>query len=78
MIDKMIVVIYCNEDGDTSIYRMPKSEFLQKLKLHHWGEDPKFAPTGTVPNLDHFVGLVVVDGDVVEPKPIQTVTEFTL
>ena len=75
----IVIVISCSEDGDKTIVRMTKAELLKKLKEHYWGENPKFAPAGTVPDLDYFGGgLIIIDGDVVEPRPIQTVTEFAL
>ena len=77
--NSIVIVIYCNKDGDKYIERMTRGDFLQKLKDHEWGENPKFAPAGTVPDLDYFSGgLIVIDGDGIEPRPVQTVTEFTL
>jgi hypothetical protein len=74
----MIIIISCGEDGDRSIYRMTKAELLTKINEDYWGEDVKFAPAGEVPDLDYFVGMIVIDGDIVAPQPAKVVTEWTL
>lgn len=74
----VVIVISGTRDGDKYIYRMTKHELLSKLKERHWGEDVKFADAGTVPELDGFVGLIVIKGDVVAPRPIDVVKEWDL
>lgn len=74
----IVIVISCNEDGDKSIDRMRKEEFLARLKRDCYGSKPVFQPAGTVPNLDCFSGLIVIEGDVIVPKAVQRVTEYEI
>ncbi len=86
----IVVVIHCSEDGDKTIHRMTKRIFLSRLKDEYWGPDPKFlerghllpaAPRADLPetsDLGSFVGLVIIDGDITVPKPVQVITEYEL
>lgn len=78
MSDK-IIVIYCSEDGDKSIYRYTREEFSKKIStMIAEGLTPNFAKAGKIPDLDHFEGYIVIDGDIVEPKPSSVVTKYQL
>jgi hypothetical protein len=76
----MLIVISCSEDGDRSSYRMTKAELLTRLNdKDDWGGgDTVFAPAGGVPDLEYFVGVIIIDGDIVAPHPEKTVTEWAL
>jgi hypothetical protein len=74
----MMIVISCSEDGDKTIYRLTKAEALKRLNdPDHWG-NTKFASANEMPEMDYFVGLIIIDGDIVTPKPAKTVTEWSL
>lgn len=76
-----VVVLYFNEDGDVpSVNQMSKEEFLSRLEENYWGENPKFAdmkPGWTI-DTDSFVGLVVIEGKVIVPKPVQVATKYEI
>ena len=79
--DTIVIVIYCNEDGDRYFERMRKSTLLSKLKDNHWGRDIKFATSDQADKGDlgdAFVGLIVIDGDVVVPRAVSVTTEYSL
>jgi hypothetical protein len=76
--NNIVIVINCTEDGDRHVSRLTKAEFLWKFKSDHWGKKPKFAPAGSVPDMSLFVGIIVIDGDIVVPRPVQVVTEYEL
>jgi hypothetical protein len=77
-----VVVIYCSEDGDKSIYRYTKEEFTKEIeRMVEDGESPKFAKPGDVVDsgfMDSFAGYIIIDGDVIEPKPVKVTTKFKL
>jgi hypothetical protein len=73
-----VLVISCSEDGDKSLHRLTKAELCDRLDEQWYGESPAFAPPGTVPNMDTFVGLIIIEGDIVVPKPVEKVTRYQL
>jgi hypothetical protein len=77
-----VVVIYCSEDGDKSIYRYTKEEFAKEIeRMVADGEDPKFARAGDVTDsgfMDHFAGYIIIDGDVIVPQPVKVAIKFKL
>lgn len=72
-----LIVIYCSEDGDKSIYRYTKADFAKKIEgMLREGSQPKFAEAGKLPNLDYFEGYIVIEGDIIQPTPVETVTKY--
>lgn len=72
------VVIRFNEDGDpASVEQMSGDTLRERLKEGYWGERPKFAHPGS-PIHESFVGLVIVRGEIIEPRPVQVATEYDL
>jgi hypothetical protein len=74
-----MIVIHCSEDGDHSVEQLTKEEFLSNLNDGCYGEKPEFANSKTdLSDLNCFTGYIVVDGDIVVPKPEKVVTKFKL
>ena len=74
-----VVVISCNEDGDPpTIHEYTKIDFLAKLNDDWWGSDVKFAEPGSVPDTGSFVGLIVIEGRMVQPKAVEVVKRYEL
>lgn len=74
------VVIYLNEDGDRpSVEQMSGVELRKRLKEKYWGERVKFAEDGpSRVETEYFVGLIIVKGQIVQPRPVQVTTEYDL
>lgn len=78
-----MIVIYCSEDGDHSIYQMTREEAAKKFEdCVKDGCPPKFA---TLEQIKKDSGMecmgdtyIVIDGDLIVPKPIQVATKFQL
>jgi len=73
-------------DGVT-LERMGESALLKRLNEGYWGRGAYASKTWTVEmiaksgnrvDLEEHEGLFIVRGDFVEPKPKQTVTEWTI
>jgi len=80
MSDKL-VAIYCSEDGDKSISFTTKADFMRKMEdgyVRHGEKLPRFAQPGEEISLDHFVGYILIAGDVIAPKAIEKVTKYEL
>lgn len=76
----MLLVINFTEDG-LYTYRIEKEEFLEKLNNQYFGENPKFLSAEDMKEIYEFhwpLGLLVIEGEIVQPKPISVVKEFTL
>lgn len=74
-----VVVIHYNDDGDRpSLEQMPWSTLRARLKEHYYGERVKFASATEKFDAEYFVGLVVILGRVVQPAPVQLVTDYDL
>lgn len=81
-----MIIIHCSEDGDHSIRRISKEKFLKDLNDGQYGDGgdggrlPVFADPKTFDSLDldQFAGYILVDGDIVVPKPQTVVTKFKL
>jgi hypothetical protein len=77
-----VVVIYCSEDGDHSIQQMSRDKFLKRLKDDY--KDSKHGPKFFDPSnhdqtdLNTFDGYIVIEGKIVQPKPIEVATEWSL
>jgi hypothetical protein len=79
MSDKLIA-IYCSEDGDKSIQFTTKAEFLKQMErdLEDGCSPSKFAKPGEKLDLDHFVGYILIAGEVIVPKAVEKVTKYEL
>lgn len=79
MAKDIVIVVHVNEDGEPYIHRLTKMEFLKRLKDHYWGEDIEFQAAGTVPSdMMSCNKFIVIDGDVIEPRPVKVVEEYEL
>ena len=74
-----IIVVRCSEDGDVSLSVKSEQEFLKELNEGEHGTPPKFLkPESYIGDLAARAGMYVFKGKVVEPKPVQRVTEYEL
>lgn len=74
-----VVVLYFNEDGDPpSVEPMSKDELRKRLKEDYWGSRPVFAKPGKDINTADFAGLVIIEGKVIQPRPVKVATEYDL
>lgn len=80
MSDK-VIVIYCSEDGDKSIEFTTKNAFMKKMEDYYLKDGialPRFAKPGEEVNLDTFSGYILIEGEVIAPKPVEKVTKYEL
>lgn len=75
------VIVVSSSDGDVTIQRLTREQLSQRLKEHYWGNEPRFlavADFGQSDWLDLTArgGIVIIDGDVIVPKPKQVVVEY--
>lgn len=76
---KNYVVIGFNEDGDLpSVEELTADQLRTRLKEHYWGERPVFAEPGQSVGGDSFVGLVIIEGRIVKPRPVEVAVEYDL
>lgn len=76
-----IVAIYCSEDGDKSITFTTKAEFMKGIEndyVKYGAPLPRFAKPGEQIRLDYFSGYILIEGDVIVPKPVEKVTKYEL
>lgn len=76
----MIFVFNMTEDGVNG-KRMTEEDFLKKLNQQDYGKNPKFLTKDDFVDIydgSWPIGLVVIRGEIVQPKPKQVVIEFTL
>jgi hypothetical protein len=55
---------------------MSKNEFLKKLNDRYWGNDIEFMEELPEDCDSYPLGMAVIDGEVVVPKPKNVVTEW--
>ena len=68
-----MIIICFNEDGDLpTVEELTREEFLKDLNTDKWGENPAFTPSANI-SVNRFVGLMVIDGEIVQPRPKTTV-----
>lgn len=68
-----------NSDGDTRIRQMTAEELKKALKEENWGSDPDFIqPNSKYDSDTNYWGnaLMIIKGEIIVPKPKQTVTEY--
>lgn len=75
-----VVAIYCSEDGDKSIKFTTKAEFMKGIEadMKDGASFPRFAKPGEKIEMDYFVGYILIEGDVIVPKPVEKVTKYEL
>lgn len=75
--EQLYYTIYYNEDGDpASINQFTKFQLLAALENEDWG---KVEIATKIPkNLDSFVGLVIIKGEIVSPYPVKVITALEL
>lgn len=71
-------VLSCGEDGDKKLDRMTKADLCDRLEENWWGSDVRIAQPNEKIDLDRFVGIIIIDGDIVVPKAVEKVTRYTL
>lgn len=73
-----MILISCSEDGDHSFGIITKEAFLRHMNEGYYGDNPVFAEPGKAVDLERFSGYILIDGDIVQPKPVQHVTKYTI
>lgn len=82
MKNNTVVIVYCSEDGDHSVFQMDKAKFLQQLKVDY--KDSRYGPTFFDPDnhdrtdLNRFAGMIVIEGQIVRPKALKVETEWEI
>jgi hypothetical protein len=75
------IVFYFSEDGDTRIRRLAPEALTERLDEAYWGEDVtilEHLPEYGDPNYWPAPALLILPGTIVVPKPVQTVTQWSL
>lgn len=71
---KQYIVISLGPDG-TYVSQVDKVELEKRLNEEYWGSDPTFY--SAIPeNIDHADGLIIIEGMVVVPQQVTTVTNW--
>ena len=73
-----VILIHCSEDGDKSIGFVREETFLKDLNDGHYGDKPVFAKPGEKIEMDYFVGIILIKGEVIQPKPVDVVKKYEL
>lgn len=73
-----VIVIHCSEDGDKSISVIREEDFLKDLNAGYYGDKPVFAKPDEKIEMDYFVGMIVIKGNVIQPKPVDVVKKYEL
>lgn len=73
-----VILIHCSEDGDKSIEVIPEETFLKNLNEQYYGVKPVFAKPGEKIEMDSFSGLILIKGEIVEPKAVSVVKKYEL
>jgi len=73
-------VLICFKGGGAlpTVEAMPAEILKTRLDEGYYGENPVFAKPGDKIDQGHFVGLVVIRGDVVVPRTVQVATKYEL
>jgi hypothetical protein len=78
---KSYVVVSVGEDGDCYITQMLADELTERLNENHWGKDVTFLatfPKRTVNLQENGVGIYIIEGDYIKPRPKQVITAYEL
>jgi hypothetical protein len=78
MSNEQYFVVFGHEDG-VSINSVDKEEFLEDLKKGEYGRDPEiYSSFPPYVEMECFIGLIIIKGNVVVPKPKQVVQEYEI
>lgn len=71
-------VIYFTEDGDANASILSRDELEARLSQHYWGDKPRIAATeADLREIGHsFVGIVILAGAPIQPKPVEIATRY--
>lgn len=73
---KQYIVISFGSDG-TYVRQLDKTELERRLNSEHYGSDVKFF--SAIPeNFDYGEGLIIIEGTVVVPAQVTTVTKWEM
>ena len=73
--DKKYIVLHANEDGEHRLYLMTE----QEIKDDFLAEECPINIAQEIPrDLGYFIGLLIIDGKIVIPKPIEKATDWEL
>jgi hypothetical protein len=78
----VIIEIICTEDGDKYFKVYTEAEYLESLNCNI--ETGQGAPDFLMPNkageidLDSAAGTILIRGEVIKPRAVETVSRFTL
>jgi len=76
---KDYVVIRFNEDGDLpAVEELTADQLRTRLKEDYWGARPVFAEPGQRVDGASFVGLIIIEGRIVKPRPVEVAVEYDL
>ena len=68
-----------NSEGDVTCEVLTKAEVLERFDEDDWGPPPDYATAVPDSNLNRWGGkAVLIKGEVIVPKPVQRITEWTL
>lgn len=76
----MFILILSNEDGETRIEQLERDVLLKRLNEGYWGDLEFVTDLEDVSNDPAYWGrrALLVEGQLVAPRPEQTVTSWTL
>lgn len=84
------IVIHCSEDGDISVDQYSKEDLLRRVLGSEESSPQGYYGTvncfGHIPGSDPMMwrsraggdGILVIKGRIVQPKPVQRVTEYEI
>lgn len=72
MANKRVTVLVFREDNTKILRRMTKKEFAEAYTIlqDSAGKPLTFADAKDIADLNKFQGAIVIDGDIVKPKPV--------
>lgn len=72
-------IIYCSEDGDTSLQMVTRETLLERLNEDYYGKMPVFElKNGQHVNCGDVAGIYIIKGVSVIPQPKKVVTEWDI
>lgn len=76
---KTYIVMSFGEDGDPpSFDQLTEVELQERLREKYYGDRPVFAEPGKKFEPSRFIGVLIIKGEIVKPKPKTVVTEYEL
>jgi len=68
-----------NSDGDTTVDAINKTELLKRIKEGYYGGTGVFKDLPSQRDTNYWgENLLIIKGTIVEPKPVETVTEYDI